>query len=337
MSEEDAIQEDVSAEEVIVDAEVEETSVDEEVGSPLSKRDEVMDAIIQNRRAETQQQEEEEEDLIEEENSGAPVYEKDGKWYAKRKVNGQEEEVEFETILAQNQKEVAADQKLEQASNRLREVELKEQSILHREQELRNQQYSQPSTDAAYDEPSTDAQQNGENQISASDLTEAIFNGEEDKVTELFDNMMSRRSEPATNRAEIVNEAVAQLREEQEIERANDYEGARIKALAEVETDNADIMDDPDMRMIANARSGQLYQEDPSRSPKEILQEACDLTREKYLNTSATPNKLERKRNQSKLHVKPRNAKSNIGQDAPPKKTNSDIIAEMKSNRGQSM
>ena len=33
-----------------------------------------------------------------------PVYEKDGTWYTTRKVNGQEEEIQFDELLKENQR-----------------------------------------------------------------------------------------------------------------------------------------------------------------------------------------------------------------------------------------
>ena len=65
-----------------------------------------------------------------------PVYLKDGRWVTRRKVNGTEEEVDFDRLLAHDQKLAAADQRLAEASRMRREAE----EALARAQTLSQQQ-----------------------------------------------------------------------------------------------------------------------------------------------------------------------------------------------------
>ena len=87
--------------------------------------------------------------------SSAPLREQDGEWYATAKVNGEEVQVPYSDVMAQYQKNSAADKRLQEAAERQRELEAYEEQLNQYRAQL-EAQTNQPSTDAE-PSPSTDA------------------------------------------------------------------------------------------------------------------------------------------------------------------------------------
>ena len=93
------------------------------------------------------------------------------------------------------------------------------------------------------------------------------------------------------------------------------------------------------MLAVADRRSAELYSENPTRDPWDIMQECANYAQD-WLKTkvdamgggSKEGSRSQRKQNLDE--VVPRNVKAHIGDDEN-EPTYSDIIAEMKQDRGQ--
>jgi len=90
---------------------------------------------------------------------------------------------------------------------------------------------------------------------------------------------------------------------------------------------------------LADAKSAELYNADPTRDPWEIMQECAEYARSwlfQYVdNLGGKKQNVREERKQAMDEVTPRNIKSSIGEDEPEHESYSDIIAEMKQARHQ--
>ena len=129
------------------------------------------------------------------------------------------------------------------------------------------------------------------------------------------------------------------MREEEKQARERGYETRRQDAVKMFHNEYPDISGDPSLLAVADRRSAELYSENPTRDPWDIMQECAEYSRawinayvEKLGGGPAEERRTQRKQNMDE--VVPRNVKSSIGEDEV-EQSYSDIIAEMKQGRGQ--
>jgi len=329
----DAIQQDV-------DHEVSEEKEVEAESPVVSQHESEIERIAQMVQEGVIRDEEEEHEAppVPEQDFGNPLIKKSDEWYVTAKVNGEEKDVLWNDVLTQYQKNSSADKRLQEASERQRELEEYESKLNAYRSHLETQA-RQPSSDAGEDEGSP----------SGSDATDALyeqyhdalFQGDETKASGLLKKIRAadRPSTPQIDVNSIIERTKAEMREEEKQARERGYETRRQSAVKMFHDEYPDIAGDPSLLAVADRRSAELYADNPTRDPWDIMQECADYSRtwlnsyvEKLGGEPAEVSRTQRKQNMDE--VVPRNVKASIGEDEEVQ-TYSDIIAQMKQERGQ--
>jgi len=265
-----------------------------------------------------------------------PLTKKSDEWYVTTKVDGEEKDVLWNDVLTQYQKNSSADKRLQEASERQRELAEYETKLNAYRSHL-EAQARQPSSDAVEEEsPSSDA-----TDALYEQYHDALFQGDEVKASGLLKKIRAadRPSTPEIDVNSIVERTKAEMREEEKQARERGYETRRQDAVKMFHNEYPDISGDPSLLAVADRRSAELYSENPTRDPWDIMQECAEYSRawinayvEKLGGGPAEERRTQRKQNMDE--VVPRNVKSSIGEDEV-EQSYSDIIAEMKQGRGQ--
>lgn len=331
----DAIREDGLSEEA-----EEATSGDERAAAPEEKQEEIKDPrLAEMERIATSHrdtQEEKEAELLgtseeeveaeseEGEKPADPVFQKDGVWMTRAKVNGEELEVPIDDMKTRYQKDTAAEKRLEEAAEKMRQVELREQQLYAYEQQLRQQ----PSSDAAGSAPSDNDAQND----AIKKAVEAIYSGEEDAAQQALQDAIAssgRDQEQVATPEQIVAEVENRIA-------ARNAEHDRVRAVQKFQQEYPEIAKDQDLWEIADRHTIRVYEENPDATMTEIILEAGKRTREWYgYKSPAKTAKAEKKRKAASDSVSGVNARASLGEDDPRPLTPSEIIEEMRSARVQ--
>ena len=327
----DAIQQDV-------DLEVNQES-QEEQSAPVAAHDSEIERIAQMVQEGVIRDEEEEDHpspQSEVQDFSNPLTKKSDEWYVTTKVDGEEKDVLWNDVLTQYQKNSSADKRLQEASERQRELEEYETKLNAYRSHLETQA-RQPSSDAVEQEsPSSDA-----TDALYEQYHDALFQGDEVKASGLLKKIRAadRPSTPEIDVNSIVERTKAEMREEEKQARERGYETRRQDAVKMFHNEYPDISGDPSLLAVADRRSAELYSENPTRDPWDIMQECAEYSRawinayvEKLGGGPAEERRTQRKQNMDE--VVPRNVKASIGEDEV-EQSYSDIIAEMKQGRGQ--
>jgi len=324
----DAIQQDVdnkgNAEEVALD-------------SHESEIERIAEAVSQTVIQDELDNEESETHPVVEEDFSNPLERRGDDWYVNAKVNGENTSVPWEQVVSQYQKNTAADQRLQQASDRQRELADYEEKLNAYRAQLEAQTRQLSATDAGEEEsPSSDA-----TDALYEQYHDALFQGDEAKASGLLKKIRSADRQPAqqVDVSSIIEQTKAEMREEEKQARERGYEMRRKQAVEMFHSEYPDVAQDTGMLAVADRRSAELYSENPTRDPWDIMQECANYAQD-WLKTkvdtmgggSKEESRAQRKQNLDE--VVPRNIKSHIGDDVE-EPTYSDIIAEMKQGRGQ--
>ena len=325
----DAIQQDVdnkgNAEEVALD-------------SHESEIERIAEAVSQTVIQDELDNEESETHPVVEEDFSNPLERRGDDWYVNAKVNGENTSVPWEQVVSQYQKNTAADQRLQQASDRQRELADYEEKLNAYRAQLEAQTRQLSATDAGEEEasPSSDA-----TDALYEQYHDALFQGDEVKASGLLKKIRSADRQPAqqVDVSSIIEQTKAEMREEEKQARERGYEMRRKQAVEMFHSEYPDVAQDTGMLAVADRRSAELYSENPTRDPWDIMQECANYAQD-WLKTkvdamgggSREESRAQRKQNLDE--VVPRNVKAHIGDDET-EQTYSDIIAEMKQGRGQ--
>jgi len=264
----------------------------------------------------------------------SPAYQKGDEWYVTAKVDGELVEVSYEDILAQYQKNSTADKRLQEAAERQRELAEYEAKLNNYRTHLES---SRPSQDAEKQaSPSSDANTDALYE----QYHDALFQGEEAKASSLLKQIRNAdKPTPQIDVQSIINRTKAEMREEEKTAREQGYELRRQQAVELFKDEYSDIAEDTSLLAVADRRSAELYQEDPTRDPWEIMQESGKYARDWLMNyvdelggKAKEEKRQERKQNMDE--VTPKNVRAHIGEDTT-EPTYSDVIAEMRKERGQ--
>jgi len=258
-------------------------------------------------------------------------------FYATAKVNGEAVDVPWDEVLAQYQKNSAADKRLQEAADRQRELEEYEAKLNAYRQELADQApISQPSTDV------------GAEQSLSSDATDALyaqyhdalFQGDEEKASNLLKQIRSaEKPAPQIDVSTIIERTKAEMREEEKQARDRGYELRRQDAVKMFHEEYPDISSDSSLLAVADRRSAELYKDNPTRDPWDIMQECGNFARDwlkSHINQMGGESKdvSRQERKQNMEEVVPKTVRASIGEDEV-EATYSDIISEMKQGRNQ--
>ena len=329
-----------------------EEAIQEDV-STKNPRLELMESMAEKRRAEMGVEEieepvdepiqEEDPDLepevIDEQKPNAPVYERDGVWYAKRKVNGEEQEVEYTKILADSQKNAAADQRLEEAARQRQELERLQRELDAKAAEL--DQAKAPASDnldellkknqraiADYDEYDPES-------------VEALRVSNE----ELNNYYSAKQPKPQLiDKREVITEAVQEIKMDnwnRSLQEANkwlyeeqkdlDVEDQHLHELATNEAHR--IMSERVAEGQAQNASFTRYDVDPSSVYRDAVSKTTEWLKARTGET-ATQARVERKREATGRSVIGNQAKATLKDNTPKVPTQAQRIADMRKARG---
>ena len=269
----DAIQQDVdnkeNTEEVVLDSHESEI---ERIAESVSQ------TVIQD---ELDNEESETHPVVEEDFSN-PLERRGDDWYVNAKVNGENTSVPWEQVVSQYQKNTAADQRLQQASDRQRELADYEEKLNAYRAQLEAQTRQLSATDASEEEsPSSDA-----TDALYEQYHDALFQGDEVKASGLLKKIRSADRQPAqqVDVSSIIEQTKAEMREEEKQARERGYEMRRKQAVEMFHSEYPDVAQDTGMLAVADRRSAELYSENPTRDPWDIMQECANYAQD-WFNT----------------------------------------------------
>lgn len=312
------------------------------IEAKVSPRDEAMDAIAARREQELTGEADERAD----ENKGeaaatqpaaeqpaGPVFQRDGVWMTRVKINGKEEEIPLDQVTARYQKDAAGDEKLRIAAERERQLAEKEQQLIAERDRLAalQQQHSRPS----------DTKDAGSVRVDEKELVDALMDGDEEAFTAkmrayrqaIKDEVLG---ELGTNTASVRDPVTP----EQIAAEVEDRIAMRT-AIAAFESEYSDVVSDEYLRGMVSDRVQAIQKGDPAKPYAEILREAGNGVREWIAAKAGTKastiepsTRAERKRAATAATVSA-SARASIGEDEPGMPTPSQVIAEMRAARGQ--
>lgn len=259
-----------------------------------------------------------------------PVYLKGGQYFTKLKVNGQEQEVPYERVRATMQKHVAADQRLQHATDLLRKAEERDRVTRENETRLR-QRVSQPPQGAEDTDEDLKAV--------AQTVINKLLDGEaEQAADDLVKMIKGRRAAPAPDIGEIEQRATARALEtieqrdfQKDIERGNTLFVEKYP----------EIMADPDLFLLADQKTIEIREEFPYLSPSEVMLRAGEEVVKKFVRRPAEPTAATSAvRNERKQGLKPMPRPASARKQAPapqapPMSTKESYLAEIRKARGQ--
>ena len=300
---------------------------DEEMDEDVSS-EEVEDDIPDEIRVETKK------------DDSSPMWKEDDSWYTTIKIDGEDIKVPFNDLKSSHQKDKASQKRFEDAAEYGRRVQEREAQLNAYVQNMQQQQQKQKTL------PSQDAEPEQEQPDDSPDLIkkyhEALYEDDADKAAELFKALTNKgRGQPATqNVDEAVQQALQRAMAQQQAQNKRQQQYAYQKSLEDAvkwfDSEFPDVAGTPELRAVADNRTIELTQSNPDWSPKQIMQEAAESTRQ-WAKEFLSPNKNERVARKQRIvqHPKATNASARLGEEEPVPETAADIIEEMKRVRGQ--
>ena len=276
------------------------------------------------------------EEEIQHEDPISPVFLKNGQWVTTVKVNGTETTVPFEGLKVSHQKDSASQQRFEEAAAKEKWLNQKESQLRSYVQKLQAQPQATPpkTQDEA---PKTDT---NFSEV-AKEYHQALYEDDADKAAELLQTLTAGRSQGATpNVEEAVNKALREAFSCQQMEQARtqqrDYQKSVKDAVAWFETEYPEIAGNAELRAIADNRTVTIMKEKPSLAPGYVIQAAAEYAREwATLNLASGTNERTARKQRIVSEPKPARKSAKIGEDEPENKTSSQIIEDMRVERGQ--
>ena len=321
--------------------EVQEESQEEEF---LSPREKLMREIVDGREKEEMGEELEETEEVEAAEEvvadiDTPIWNEEGKWFTRIKVDGEEVSVPFDDLKSSHQKDKASQKRFEDAAAYGRQIQAREEHLNAYVKQLQQQQAATkqppPEQEAVQEEP--------EHESLVKEYHDALYKDDAVKAAQLFKTLTDRgRREPATqNVEEVVNQvlgrAMAQRQAEQEREQRWAYNKSLEDAIQEFQNGYPDIAGVPELRAIADNQTVILMEEHPEWTPSQIIKESAEYTR-KWVgdNTKLTGDNTRVVRKQRIVKQPKAASATSVMPDEENFATSpTDIIQEMKEQRGQ--
>ena len=360
MAENDATQPDATEQEIEhgfkeESKEAQEEFKDESLEEELSPREKAIEELVVKRNeefneevdAEVFSEEVKEEDVIindvrveAEKESPAPVWREDDNWYTTLKIDGEDIKVPFNDLKSSHQKDKASQKRFEEAAEYSRRVQEREAQLNAYVQNMQREAAASNTTTVTDVEPEQEQPDDSPDLIKK--YHEALYEDDADKAAELFKALTNKgRSQPATqNVDEAVQQALQRAMAQQQAQNKRQQQYAYQKSLEDAvkwfDSEFPDVAGTPELRAVADNRTIDLTQKNPDWSPKQIMQEAAESTRQ-WAKEFLSPNKNERVARKQKIVQHPRatNASARLGEEEPVPETAADIIEEMKRVRGQ--
>jgi len=339
----DATQKDAEevVEEVVEDTqeEAQEEHVDRKV---QGSREEMLERIVQDRESDvinelvegTEGLQYDEEELTEELEESPPVWKHEGQWVTQVKVNGQDVVVPFDGLKSSHQKDIASQQRFQQAAHKER-VLAQQEAQLRQYAESLQQKESAPSIQ---DEPEED---DFDYNKTVEEYHQALYEDDAAKAAELLQTLTGRNN-ATPNIDEAVNKAVGQAFARRQAEQAKaqqlQYEREVKHAVGWFDQEYPEISQNPDLRAIADNKTVTLMKENPSWTPGQVIYAAAEYARHwANSNISNQPLPNERAERKKKIVPQPKSARKSAkpSEDDSGPKTPEQVIEEMRQARGQ--
>ena len=343
MADNEATHEVDATEQSIKDGYVEEVKEESQEDEFISPREKLMREIVDVREKEEMGEDieatEEEQEVEGVVVPDAPIWNEEGKWFTKIKVDGEEVSVPFDDLKSSHQKDKASQKRFEDAAAYGRQIQAREEQLNAYVGQLKQQQAArQPPP------PGQEAAQEGQDdQDLVKEYHDALYKDDAVRAAELFKTLNNRgRSAPATqNVEEVVNQvlgrAMAQRQAEQERQQRWSYNKSLEDAIHEFQEGYPDIAGVPELRAIADNQTVILMEEHPEWTPSQIIKESAEYTR-KWVgdNTKLTRDNTRAVRKQRIVKQPKAASATSVMPDEDSFPTSpTDIIQEMKEARGQ--
>ena len=269
----------------------------------------------------------------------APIWHDGDKWVTKIKVDGEEIDVPFNDLQSSHQKDKASQKRFEQAAMYGRQLQEKEQQLRAMYEQMQRQQ-PQP--------PSPSQEQGMEEVPSAEDADlikqyhEALYEDDQDKAANLLKTLTNGRTQATPNVEEVVDRVLGQRMAQQQAETARQQQWTYQRQLEDAvhwfNDNHPDIANTPELRAVANDYTVTLTEENPNWTPLEIIQESAKRAIA-WAESFTKPEQNNRVSRKKKIVQQPKSANASIplGDDAPAPQTATEIIEEMKKQRGQTI
>jgi hypothetical protein len=260
---------------------------------------------------------------------------KDGKPMFKTLVDGKEELIPLDRARAQLQKHLAADIRLQQAAERQRQLDAREQSIRSVEATLKTRSANPSAQQAPVDDKALDTR--------AIELVRSLVSEPEDKaaakMAETF-RAIRQAATPQFDQNALIRQA-ADVAVKTIAERDNAK--ALSTGLEEFSRNYRDITSDPDLFALADRKTTAIAAEHPDWAPGQVMLEAGRQTREWLKSIGASvketaPNPSTNNRQQRKQNLVPMPQPRSARPAAPAPETDAaplDALAEIRKSRGQ--
>lgn len=246
-------------------------------------------------------------------------------------VDGQVRLIPLETARAQLQKHLVADQRLEQAANRRKELSTWETQLRQKEAALNSQ--SRPA--APVDDKALETE--------AVELVRSLVSDPEVVAAQKLAKTLAkvRGTAPAVDVNAISRQAAQVAKQELA---AENIKRALTTGLSEFQKSYPEIVEGSELYLVADRKTTAIAEEHPDWSPGQVMMEAGRLTREWVAELSGKPVgktvvQMSQSRQQLKQSLKPmpsaRSARPAAAADANEEPSAQDVLAEIRKSRGQ--
>jgi hypothetical protein len=249
-------------------------------------------------------------------------------------VDGKVRLIPLEQARAQLQKHVAAEQRLEQATARSKELDARERAL-----KVREAARVTPPTPAvpAYDDASLDAD--------SKEIVRSLLSDSEDKAAGTVAKVLKkiRAATPQIDLDVVGKQAASIARQEIAVE---DHSRALATGFDKFKADYSDIVNDPKLFAIADREADAIAKEHPEWKPEQVFLEAGKKTQEWLVSMGMKPAKpapkvdnLDSRRQQAKQKLTPmpqaRSVRPVPAADPNADYSPGDYMADLRKARGQ--
>ena len=322
------------------DAEARKAETDEQE-APVSERDRRLAELAEQRAEEMRGDQPEEPEPV----KPPPQYliERDGQTFVRAKVYGKETEIPFDEAIKRLQKDVAADQRLQEVAQMEAQIKARDERSRQVQQALSQhieqlQQQAKTATPAEKEQ----IEQQVDDLADIDAAMETLYDGDPKQAAaalkKALQKMQTGRQTPTpqidenaivTKAAQLMQaQAQEQARRVSEQQRAAEIESARQF----FDDEYSEIANDPRLRAYADRETELILSENPALPPREIVKMAGDRIRQML-----TPNSVDRKARKAgrSQPITGRAGSSALPTPEAPAPTTKDVIAEMRKQRGQ--
>lgn len=200
----------------------------------------------------------------------------------KTKVDGEERLIPLESARAQLQKGIAGEIRLQQAAERNKELDAREEQIRKSEAALA-QKLNQP---APASPPSSPDVSDQDLQEEARQVVTGLFSGTEDQAVESLTHLLQKVSQapgPQIDPTEVANQAVAAAKQQLTAEQQEEAEAQKLldqaAAFESFSKEFKDITGDAALFRYADGLTDEIEVEHPEFTPLQVMTEAGNRTR----------------------------------------------------------